>query len=73
MTKFEQVGVNLQYDAVSASHANKNFKYSCDTCCSKGMHIECDRCSIAVTHAMVVAYFESKQAMATNKKVRRGI
>lgn len=60
MTKFEQVGVNLQYDAVSVRHANKNFKYSCDTCCSKGMRIECERCAIAATHAMVVAYFQSK-------------
>lgn len=68
MTKFEQVGVNLQYDAVSARHANGNFKYSCDTCCAKGMHIECDRCAIAATHAMVVAYFESKKSTVIIKK-----
>ena len=65
MTKFEQVGVNLQYDAVSVRHANKNFKYSRDTCCSKGMRIECERCAIAATHAMVVAYFQSKPTVVT--------
>lgn len=59
MTKFEQVGVNLQYDADSVRRAKANFKHSCDVCCSRGIRISCDRCAIAATHSMVVAGFET--------------
>ncbi len=62
MTRFEQVGVNLQYDAVSVRQAKKSFKYSCDVCCCKGIRLTCDRCAIATTHAMVVAGFETATA-----------
>lgn len=57
MTKFEQVGVNYQYSAETKSQANKSFARSCDVCCHKGIHLDCDRCAIAEAHSMVVAYF----------------
>lgn len=57
MTKFEQVGVNYQYDAKSIEQANKSFAYSCNCCCNKGMRLDCDRCAIAATHNLVVACF----------------
>ena len=60
MTKFEQIGVNYQYDAKSADQAKKSFQYSCNCCCAKGMHIECDRCAIAHTHSLVLAYYDGK-------------
>ena len=60
MTKFEQIGVNYQYDATSKEAANKAFQRSCECCCNKGMHIDCDHCAIAHTHALVVAYFDDK-------------
>lgn len=59
MTKFEQVGVNFQYDAASKSEANKSFRYSCRVCCERGMHIECDRCAIAIAHDTVVAAIDT--------------
>lgn len=37
MTKFEQIGVNFQYDANNVKEANRYFKYSCDCCCNKGI------------------------------------
>lgn len=58
MTKFEQRGIELQHEAVSVSHARKNFAYSCDVCCNRGLHLDCDRCAIAATHSLVVATFE---------------
>lgn len=58
MTKFEQIGVNLQYDSTSKEQAKKCFKYSCDTCCYRGMHIDCDHCAIAAVHSLIVATFE---------------
>ena len=60
MTKFEQVGVNFQYDASTKEQAIKSFKYSCACCCNKGMRLDCDRCAISSTHAMIVAIFDSK-------------
>lgn len=57
MTKFEQIGVNYQYDATSTQEANKAFERSCHCCCHKGIHLDCDRCSIAAVHNMVVANF----------------
>lgn len=57
MTKFEQVGVNYQYDANDIHEANKAFKHSCTCCCNKGIKLECDKCAIAHVHDMVVASF----------------
>lgn len=62
MTKFEQVGVEFQYDARNKKEANRSFQYSCRVCCERGMHIECDGCAIAVTHAVLVAAFDTESA-----------
>lgn len=62
MTKFEQIGVNFQHGAVSKDNAIECFKYSCDCCCARGMHIECDRCAIANAHSLVMACFDSVSA-----------
>jgi len=61
MTKFEQVGVNIQYDAPTKEIAIKCFARSCDCCCKKGMHINCDRCAIETVHKLVIATFESRE------------
>ena len=57
MTKFEQVGVNIQMSAIDKDDALKKFQYSCNVCCCKGMRIDCDRCAIAHTHNELIAYF----------------
>ena len=61
MTKFEQVGVNYQNDAESKEQSNRSFRYSCECCCTRGMHIECDRCAIAVAHNLTIAAFENNK------------
>ena len=61
MTKFEQVGVNMQYESDTKETAMKKFSRSCECCCSKGMNIECDRCAIEIVHKLVIASFESKE------------
>lgn len=60
MTNFETVGINYQYEATTIEQANKSFKYSCDCCCSKGRHADCDRCAIANVHSLIVAYLNDK-------------
>ena len=59
MTKFEQIGVNFQYDACNKREANRSFSYSCRVCCARGMRIDCERCAIATVHAATVAAFET--------------
>ena len=61
MTKFEQVGINYQYDADTPQRAKRAFQHSCTCCCNKGIHLECDRCNIATVHNIVMAYFDTKE------------
>lgn len=61
MTKFEQIGVNYQYNAESKKDASKAFQHSCHACCTKGIQISCDKCSIAWVHSLVVATFEERE------------
>ena len=63
MTKFEQVGVNYQYDADTKEAARRAFRYSCNCCCNRGMHLDCDHCAIAVVHEHVIAALDSKGAL----------
>ncbi len=61
MTKFEQVGINMQYSATTKEMAQQKFSRSCECCCNKGVFIKCDRCSIATVHQLVMASFETKE------------
>ena len=61
MNKFEQVGVEYQYSAVTKEQAIRSFRYSCRCCSTKGMRLDCDRCAIACTHDMIVAIFDDKE------------
>lgn len=60
MTKFEQVGVNMQYEALTKEIAIKKFSRSCECCCNKGIRLECDRCAIETVHKLVIASFETE-------------
>ena len=57
MTKFEQIGIEHQYATSSTEEANKAFARSCQCCCNKGLHIDCDKCHISATHQLIVAIF----------------
>ena len=61
MTKFEQVGVNMQYESATREIAQQKFSRSCECCCNKGMHINCDMCAIETAHNLVMATFECKE------------
>lgn len=61
MNKFEQIGVNLQYDATNKEQALRAFRYSCECCCTKGMWLNCEHCAIHCTHQLVMACFDSKK------------
>lgn len=61
MTKFEQIGINYQYDAGSKQEARKSFARSCHACCNRGLHLECDKCAIAQTHTIVISIFDDME------------
>lgn len=61
MTKFEQTGINFQYSSGTKDDAIRNFRRSCECCCTRGLHIECDNCAIAAVHSLVIAAFDSKK------------
>lgn len=67
MTRFEEIGVEIQYEATSKRKVQGSFRYSCKVCCSRGMHIDCDHCAIACAHQTVVESFEVLEVLS--KKV----
>lgn len=67
MTKFEQVGVNRQFDAANTAEANKAFARSCDVCCNRGIKLDCDKCCIAYTHKLMCAYFDDRNKNNTER------
>lgn len=58
MMKFERVAINLQYESATVEEATNKFSHSCDICCSRGLHIDCDKCLIAEAHRLTVAAIE---------------
>ena len=60
MTKFEQVGINMQYESATKEIAQAKFSRSCECCCNRGMHIKCDYCAIETVHKLVMASFENR-------------
>lgn len=61
MTKFEQVGVNMQYDSETKEIAQQKFSRSCECCCTRGMQIKCEHCAIETAHKLVIASFETEE------------
>ena len=55
MNKFEQKGIQFQQSSTTKEEALRNFAYSCDVCCSRGIRLDCERCGIAVCHKLTMA------------------
>ncbi len=61
MTKFEQVAINIQYQAYDKKWAVKQFANTCHLCCLRGRHADCDRCNIASVHKLVIASIDDTE------------
>lgn len=72
MTTFEKIGVERQENARNFYQAKKQFDWSCELCCTKGMRIDCDRCHIAWAHDNVKKNVFPKQAEEYEKRHGRG-
>ena len=53
MCKFENIGVQRQYESADKRESDRNFHISCNICCTHGLHINCEKCAIAVAHEAV--------------------
>lgn len=53
MTRFEEIGAQLQGDCTSIDQAVKTMNYSCSLCATKGVKVQCSKCAIAVAHEQV--------------------
>lgn len=71
MTGFERKGCEFQLDSQTVPQAVKNFEYSCEVCCNRGIRISCDRCAIAVTHENVVAFILDVEEERRRREVER--
>jgi len=70
LTKFENIGVELQKSSESKDEALLNFRNSCNICCYRGMHIQCDKCYIKSAHQQVLACFAEYQRIKRNRGMR---
>ena len=55
MTKFEQIGAELQQDAMNYNEAERCFQYSCRLCCQHGFRMDCEHCGIRQAHMIKIA------------------
>ncbi len=68
MTKFEQIGAELQNESRSRFEAVAQFRHSCRICCMRNMPIQCERCAIRNAHDLNVSILAELEA-----KRREGI
>lgn len=61
MTRFEEIGVGFQQNAMSKRDADRSFHSSCRCCCERGMRLNCDRCAIFETHSIMISIFQSRE------------
>lgn len=71
MTKFEEVGANLQGGCTRIGQAAKTMEYSCKLCSERGLRIRCDRCAIAVAHEQVCAMLMDSEQEEYDKAMNR--
>ena len=55
MSKFEERGVERQFESRTIKQAIRSFKRSCGSCCYTGKYITCDRCAIASAHNNILS------------------
>lgn len=68
MTKFEEIGIERQYNSCSKQAAIKAFEKSCDACCKRNMQIDCNKCGINSVHNDLMRAFMIKPGLV-NKSI----
>lgn len=71
MTRFEEIGAELQGECTSIDQAVRTMEYSCRLCATKGMRIRCDRCAISVAHEQVCTLLMDTEEQKYNEAIAR--
>ncbi len=61
MSKFEQIGCNMQTESKTKEEAQRKFSRSCDICCNHGLQIKCDHCAVKEVHEILIAAMETAE------------
>ena len=56
--KFIEVAIRYQNTASTKEEAVKKFERSCNICCNRGLHLDCDRCQVSAVHNMTIAVLD---------------
>lgn len=56
--KFQNIGVQKQYDSTSKAEANKKYEISCELCSQRGLHIQCNQCAIKTAHDLIITLLD---------------
>ena len=54
MTRFENIGAELQYGSQNKKAAITRLAKSCQICCQNGLRIDCERCAIMQAHEFIM-------------------
>lgn len=71
MTRFEEIGAQLQGDCTSIDQAVKTMNYSCSLCATKGVKVQCSKCAIAVAHEQVCTILLDVEEAKYNAAMKR--
>ena len=69
MTRFEEIGVELQERSRNKKEAKVLYKHSCDLCCNSGLNIRCNRCAIDYAHTRMLGIFSVMKKSTRHKDV----
>lgn len=73
MTKFEQIGAELQQDAMNYKEAERCFQYSCRLCCQHGFRMDCEHCGIHQAHMIKIAALDVMSQPFERKQPRKAL
>lgn len=59
--KFIEIAIRYQQNSSTIEEATKMFNRSCDICCLRGLHLDCDHCQIEAVHKMTVSILSEKK------------
>lgn len=59
--KFITFSIEKQQQSDTIQESNRMFNISCNICCNRGLHIDCEKCPIKAAHSMTIAILSEKE------------
>lgn len=71
MTRFEEIGADLQGRCINIEEAVRTMHYSCTLCASRNVRVRCDQCAIAIAHEQVCTLLMDAATEAYDQAMKR--